>query len=54
MASKPNVQVASGRFGVHKDYLNAAPNRNQKGFRVLNPDGGHLPGTKIVADISKH
>lgn len=48
------VQVASGRFGVHKDYLNAGAAIEIKMGQGAKPGiGGHLPGTKIVADISK-
>jgi glutamate synthase domain-containing protein 2 len=48
------VQVASGRFGVHKDYLNAGAAVEIKMGQGAKPGiGGHLPGTKIVGDISK-
>ncbi len=48
------VQVASGRFGVHKDYLNAAAAIEIKMGQGAKPGiGGHLPGTKIVGDISR-
>ncbi|MFA5658158.1 MAG: FMN-binding glutamate synthase family protein, partial [Oscillospiraceae bacterium] len=48
------VQVASGRFGVHKDYLNAGAAIEIKMGQGAKPGiGGHLPGTKIVGDISK-
>jgi glutamate synthase domain-containing protein 2 len=48
------VQVASGRFGVHKDYLNAAAAVEIKMGQGAKPGiGGHLPGAKIVGDISK-
>lgn len=48
------VQVASGRFGVHKDYLQAAAAVEIKMGQGAKPGiGGHLPGTKIVGDISR-
>ena len=48
------VQVASGRFGVHKDYLEAGAAVEIKIGQGAKPGiGGHLPGTKIVGDISK-
>jgi len=48
------VQVASGRFGVHKKYLNSAAAIEIKMGQGAKPGiGGHLPGTKIVGDISK-
>ncbi|NLA77786.1 MAG: 4Fe-4S binding protein, partial [Clostridiales bacterium] len=48
------VQVASGRFGVHPDYLNAGAAIEIKMGQGAKPGiGGHLPGTKIVADIAK-
>lgn len=48
------VQVASGRFGVHKDYLNSGAAVEIKMGQGAKPGiGGHLPGTKIVGDISK-
>ena len=48
------VQVASGRFGVYKDYLNAGAAIEIKMGQGAKPGiGGHLPGTKIVGDISK-
>jgi len=48
------VQVASGRFGVHKDYLNAAGAIEIKMGQGAKPGiGGHLPGSKIVGDISR-
>ena len=47
------VQVASGRFGVYKDYLNAGAAIEIKMGQGAKPGiGGHLPGTKIVGDIS--
>ena len=48
------VQVASGRFGVHEDYLNAGAAIEIKMGQGAKPGiGGHLPGTKIVGDISR-
>lgn len=47
------VQVASGRFGVHTGYLNAGAAIEIKMGQGAKPGiGGHLPGTKIVGDIS--
>ena len=47
------VQVASGRFGVHKQYLEAAAAVEIKMGQGAKPGiGGHLPGAKIVGDIS--
>lgn len=48
------VQVASGRFGVHEGYLNAGVAIEIKMGQGAKPGiGGHLPGTKIVGDVSK-
>ena len=48
------VQVASGRFGVYKDYLEAGSAIEIKMGQGAKPGiGGHLPGTKIVGDVSK-
>jgi glutamate synthase domain-containing protein 2 len=48
------VQVASGRFGVHKTYLNSGAAVEIKMGQGAKPGiGGHLPGAKIVGDISK-
>lgn len=48
------VQVASGRFGVHKDYLSSGAAIEIKMGQGAKPGiGGHLPGTKIVGDISQ-
>ncbi len=48
------VQVASGRFGVYKDYLNAGSAIEIKMGQGAKPGiGGHLPGTKIIGDIAK-
>ena len=47
------VQVASGRFGVYKDYLEAGAAIEIKIGQGAKPGiGGHLPGQKIVGDIS--
>ena len=47
------VQVASGRFGVDVDYLNAAAAVEIKIGQGAKPGiGGHLPGEKVSADIS--
>ncbi len=48
------VQVASGRFGVHTDYLNAGAAIEIKMGQGAKPGiGGHLPAIKVGADISK-
>jgi len=48
------VQVASGRFGVHPEYLEASAAIEIKMGQGAKPGiGGHLPGTKIVGDISR-
>ena len=48
------VQVASGRFGVHEDYLNTGAAIEIKLGRGAKPGiGGHLPGAKIVDDVSR-
>ena len=48
------VQVASGRFGVHKDYLEAGAAIEIKMGQGAKPGiGGHLPGAKIVGDVSR-
>ena len=48
------VQVASGRFGVYKDYLEAGAEVEIKMGQGAKPGiGGHLPGTKIVGDVSR-
>jgi len=47
------VQVASGRFGVHADYLDAAGVVEIKIGQGAKPGiGGHLPGEKVSADVS--
>jgi len=48
------VQVASGRFGVHADYLETAAAIEIKMGQGAKPGiGGHLPGMKISDDVSK-
>ncbi len=48
------VQVASGRFGVHPDYLNSGAAVEIKMGQGAKPGiGGHLPGAKIVGDVSR-
>jgi glutamate synthase domain-containing protein 2 len=52
----PNTiaQVASGRFGVHLDYLNAVAALEIKIGQGAKPGiGGHLPGEKVTLDISR-
>ncbi len=47
------VQVASGRFGVHPEYLEAAAAIEIKMGQGAKPGiGGHLPGMKISDDVS--
>ena len=48
------VQVASGRFGVHPQYLEAAAAVEIKIGQGAKPGiGGHLPGEKVSEDISR-
>ena len=48
------VQVASGRFGVHEDYLSSCAAIEIKMGQGAKPGiGGHLPGAKIVGDVSR-
>jgi glutamate synthase domain-containing protein 2 len=48
------VQVASGRFGVHEEYLKVASAIEIKIGQGAKPGiGGHLPGTKINEPISE-
>ena len=48
------VQVASGRFGVHKDFLNSGAAIEIKMGQGAKPGiGGHLPGRKIIGDVSR-
>lgn len=47
------VQVASGRFGVHKDYLNNSKFVEIKIGQGAKPGiGGHLPGEKVNVEVS--
>ena len=47
------VQVASGRFGVHPEYLEAARVVEIKIGQGAKPGiGGHLPGEKVSAEVS--
>lgn len=47
-------QVASGRFGVNVDYLNSAAAIEIKIGQGAKPGiGGHLPGFKVRAEVSK-
>ncbi|MBN1827635.1 MAG: alpha-hydroxy-acid oxidizing protein [Deltaproteobacteria bacterium] len=48
------VQVASGRFGVSEDYLNAAAAVEIKIGQGAKPGiGGHLPGEKVSEAVSR-
>ena len=48
------VQIASGRFGVKSDYLKVGKAIEIKIGQGAKPGiGGHLPGSKIVGDISR-
>ncbi|MBQ7485606.1 MAG: alpha-hydroxy-acid oxidizing protein [Oscillospiraceae bacterium] len=48
------VQVASGRFGVHEKYLETGAAIEIKMGQGAKPGiGGHLPGAKIVGDVSR-
>ena len=48
------VQVASGRFGVHPDYLNAGAAIEIKIGQGAKPGiGGHLPGEKVTEHVAK-
>jgi len=47
------VQVASGRFGVHPEYLDVAKIIEIKIGQGAKPGiGGHLPGEKVSAEVS--
>ncbi len=47
------VQVASGRFGVHPEYLNVARIVEIKIGQGAKPGiGGHLPGEKVSAEVA--
>ncbi len=53
-SGKVIVQVASGRFGVHSEYLNTSAMVEIKIGQGAKPGiGGHLPGEKVDEDISK-
>lgn len=48
------VQVASGRFGVDKQYLEAGAAIEIKMGQGAKPGiGGHLPGAKVLEDVSR-
>ncbi|TAK34060.1 MAG: 4Fe-4S dicluster domain-containing protein [Chloroflexota bacterium] len=48
------VQVASGRFGVHQDYLDVGRIVEIKIGQGAKPGiGGHLPGEKVSEDVSQ-
>ncbi len=48
------VQVASGRFGVHQEYLNTGAAIEIKIGQGAKPGiGGHLPGEKVKSEVSK-
>jgi glutamate synthase domain-containing protein 2 len=48
------VQVASGRFGVHPEYLNVARIVEIKIGQGAKPGiGGHLPGEKVSAEVAR-
>ncbi|MBL7201933.1 MAG: 4Fe-4S binding protein [Anaerolineae bacterium] len=48
------AQVASGRFGVHSKYLDVAAALEIKIGQGAKPGiGGHLPGEKVSAEVSK-
>ncbi len=48
------VQVASGRFGVHREYLEAGTAIEIKIGQGAKPGiGGHLPGEKVSEEISR-
>jgi glutamate synthase domain-containing protein 2 len=48
------AQVASGRFGVHPEYLNVAAALEIKIGQGAKPGiGGHLPGEKVSAEVSR-
>jgi glutamate synthase domain-containing protein 2 len=47
------VQVASGRFGVHQEYLDAGRMVEIKSGQGAKPGiGGHLPGDKVSREVS--
>ncbi len=48
------VQVASGRFGVHREYLDAGAAIEIKIGQGAKPGiGGHLPGVKVTEEVSE-
>ena len=47
------VQVASGRFGVHKKYLNSGAAIEIKMGQEQSPHWGYLPGAKSLATFRK-
>lgn len=48
------VQVASGRFGVHSEYLNAGAAIEIKIGQGAKPGiGGHLPGEKVTPEVAR-
>ena len=48
------VQCASGRFGVHSEYLNVGAAVEIKIGQGAKPGiGGHLPGEKVTKDVSE-
>lgn len=53
-AHRAIVQVASGRFGVHREYLEAAGAIEIKIGQGAKPGiGGHLPGEKVPEEVSQ-
>ncbi len=53
-ANSPIKQVASGRFGVTAEYLNAARELEIKISQGAKPgEGGQLPGFKVTAEIAR-
>jgi len=53
-AHRAIVQVASGRFGVHREYLEAAGAIEIKIGQGAKPGiGGHLPGEKVPEEVSR-
>lgn len=53
-AHRAIVQVASGRFGVHREYLEAAAGIEIKIGQGAKPGiGGHLPGEKVPEEVSE-
>jgi glutamate synthase (NADPH/NADH) large chain len=53
-ANSPIKQVASGRFGVTAEYLNAARELEIKVAQGAKPgEGGQLPGFKVTLDIAR-